>query len=318
MDDGAATQPITASPRRWGRVGFAFALFVLITSAVVWVQRIAIAEFIVQRMADSAGIGPVELTIERLGLSRATIANLSIGSAGGQKIDRLEAGYSLSGLYQGYVDSLLLSEAHFQARLGPDGPVFAGIPERRAPENDAPFTNPVHNLRFEAVRIRLDSPDGDIVLMADGRIESPDGLTSDIAAAIALESNWGSLNGLLTATRLASGEHFGRAEIQAGEGSFETIRATGVRGAIQFLALGNRKLELDANIKAATLSAFGDDFGETHVNFGARSAKEAGYAIEATISSATGKVDVAVSRTRFPWTQNWLNRSVQGGPEHDR
>ena len=29
-------------------------------------------------------------------------------------------------------------------------------------------------------------------------------------------------------------------------------------------------------------------------------------------------VDGDVSRTRFPWTQNWLNRSVQGGPEHDR
>ena len=28
--------------------------------------------------------------------------------------------------------------------------------------------------------------------------------------------------------------------------------------------------------------------------------------------------ECAVSRTRFPWTQNWLNRSVQGGPEHDR
>ena len=27
---------------------------------------------------------------------------------------------------------------------------------------------------------------------------------------------------------------------------------------------------------------------------------------------------VMMSRTRFPWTQNWLNRSVQGGPEHDR
>ena len=27
---------------------------------------------------------------------------------------------------------------------------------------------------------------------------------------------------------------------------------------------------------------------------------------------------VVLSRTRFPWTQNWLNRSVQGGPEHDR
>ena len=28
--------------------------------------------------------------------------------------------------------------------------------------------------------------------------------------------------------------------------------------------------------------------------------------------------DIPMSRTRFPWTQNWLNRSVQGGPEHDR
>ena len=29
-------------------------------------------------------------------------------------------------------------------------------------------------------------------------------------------------------------------------------------------------------------------------------------------------VALLLSRTRFPWTQNWLNRSVQGGPEHDR
>ena len=31
-----------------------------------------------------------------------------------------------------------------------------------------------------------------------------------------------------------------------------------------------------------------------------------------------GFLEVLVSRTRFPWTQNWRNRSVQGGPEHDR
>ena len=31
-----------------------------------------------------------------------------------------------------------------------------------------------------------------------------------------------------------------------------------------------------------------------------------------------GRKTILVSRTRFPWTQNWLNRSVQGGPEHDR
>ena len=34
-------------------------------------------------------------------------------------------------------------------------------------------------------------------------------------------------------------------------------------------------------------------------------------------AARTGRIG-DVSRTRFPWTQNWLNRSVQGGPEHDR
>ena len=30
------------------------------------------------------------------------------------------------------------------------------------------------------------------------------------------------------------------------------------------------------------------------------------------------RIERRLSRTLFPWTQNWLNRSVQGGPEHDR
>ena len=40
------------------------------------------------------------------------------------------------------------------------------------------------------------------------------------------------------------------------------------------------------------------------------------YALGGTASFALHLV--MMSRTRFPWTQNWLNRSVQGGPEHDR
>ena len=36
------------------------------------------------------------------------------------------------------------------------------------------------------------------------------------------------------------------------------------------------------------------------------------------VSQVLNFLQNAVSRTRFPWTQNWLNRSVQGGPEHDR
>ena len=33
-----------------------------------------------------------------------------------------------------------------------------------------------------------------------------------------------------------------------------------------------------------------------------------------TVSFDVDDVEKTLSRTRFPWTQNWLNRSVQGGP----
>ena len=45
-------------------------------------------------------------------------------------------------------------------------------------------------------------------------------------------------------------------------------------------------------------------------------AEEALFAKYAELENALA--ERRVSRTRFPRTQNWLNRSVQGGPEHDR
>ena len=38
----------------------------------------------------------------------------------------------------------------------------------------------------------------------------------------------------------------------------------------------------------------------------------------AKVINSVRRIKLSLSRTRFPWTQNWLNRSVQGGPEHDR
>ena len=46
--------------------------------------------------------------------------------------------------------------------------------------------------------------------------------------------------------------------------------------------------------------------------------KDRYVAVTVNIARQLGYRRVVVSRTRFPWTQNWLNRSVQGGPEHDR
>ncbi len=44
----------------------------------------------------------------------------------------------------------------------------------------------------------------------------------------------------------------------------------------------------------------------------------AGKLTLADINEEGANLVALLSRTRFPWTLNWLNRSVQGGPEHDR
>ncbi len=48
-----------------------------------------------------------------------------------------------------------------------------------------------------------------------------------------------------------------------------------------------------------------------------------GIGVRITQADGSGRIKggyayCRLSRTRFPWTQNWLNRSVQGGPEHGR
>ncbi len=293
MDDEAATQPPSTHPRRWVRVGLAFLLFALAATAIVWTQRNTIAELVIQRAALAAGFGPVTLTVTDLGLKSATVADITIGGAAGQRIGQLQAGYTLSGLYRGTIESLSVRGARLRGRIGPDGPVFAGIPSGKSKDTDAPFTVPVRDLRFTTSQVEIATPNGDVVVTASGNIAIPDGETSDLESDFAIESVWGAVKGKLTATRLASSEIFGQAALHDGTGSFETIHATGVHGAIQFLVLGNRKLELDANLYAATLAALGEKLGAARASIGVREAAETNYAIEATISGAAGKFDVA-------------------------
>ena len=66
------------------------------------------------------------------------------------------------------------------------------------------------------------------------------------------------------------------------------------------------------NIEDA-LKATGIMEGDATLNKNAKSAALSAFEGAKQRSSA-----ISLSRTRFPWTQNWLNRSVQGGPEHDR
>ena len=65
---------------------------------------------------------------------------------------------------------------------------------------------------------------------------------------------------------------------------------------------------------------YADGMVEHDMHVGVLLAKldELGIAENTIVHYSTDNGVHMMSRTRFPWTQNWLNRSVQGGPEHDR
>ena len=76
-----------------------------------------------------------------------------------------------------------------------------------------------------------------------------------------------------------------------------------------------RRLLLD------TYRTFGCEDGQPTFRYSLLDGVRDGFLINPIVVDARSDVTtqlLSVSRTRFPWTQNWLNRSVQGGPEHDR
>ena len=78
-----------------------------------------------------------------------------------------------------------------------------------------------------------------------------------------------------------------------------------------------RPLVIARHMRIPTYVIFDADADKPDKN-GSRAKHEKDNSALLAILGKAGDDPLPVSRTRFPWTQNWLNRSVQGGPEHDR
>ncbi len=300
MDDEAATQQPAARPHRWIRAILAFGILLLVGAAVIWGQRLAIAEFALSKFAANAGVDPVDFMVTRLDFDGASIADITIGGEGGQRIASIDTAYTLGGLWRGTIDRATVSDAHLRGTVGPDGPVFAGIPLPTATDSEKQITIPVRVLKFETVRLYLKTPQGDIALTASGSLATPDGRTSDFSGKFTLESEIGNFEGNLSATRLPSGETFGLAKLLDGQVSAGSLRATGIRGAVQFLSLAERAFDVDANIEIVELRAMGETFSDTHLSIGARplAGSNKAIALEVTLTGEPGTIDVAGNLTR--------------------
>ncbi len=149
------------------------------------------------------------------------------------------------------------------------------------------------------------------------------------SAEVTVPTDWA-----LKPTGVASGGKFrllfvtsnrrnGRSTNIAHYNSFVQARAANGHAAIQNYGKGFRVLGSTqaVNARANTCSRSSDTDAAVYWLNGTKVADNYGDMYDGSWDSNADRIESGnsnMSRTRFPWTQNWLNRSVQGGPEHDR
>lgn len=299
MEDEADTQPPAARARYWVRAGLLLLLLLVAAGTVAWTQRLSLAEFIAQHAASAFGVGDVELTVAKLELDGASVTDISVGGDKGQRIARIDATYRLGQLWHGTIDSLSVRGLLLRGSVGADGVVFPGLPKPEPAETSAPQGLPIRFLRLDDSRIELETPQGAVMLSANGTIETPDGNTSDVSIAFSLRSAFGSLQGTTTATRLESGDFYGHVVLREGKAAGASVMASGIDGEIQFVSLADGALDVDANLTAAAFSVSGESLGETQFSVGGRTPAANNYALEANLHNDAGRADVTgrIART---------------------
>ncbi|MDD9907673.1 MAG: YdbH domain-containing protein [Rhodospirillaceae bacterium] len=264
-----------------------------VAGVISWSQRLAIAEFAIERAAGAAGLADLSLRVDRLDLDRATVTDVTIGGDGGQRIARLEARYSLGGLWRGTVSQLAITGLSLRGSIGDGGLVLPGLPAQKASKSGDTSKIPVQIIQFEEARITLETPKGTITVSTDGTVDTPDGASSDIEAAFAVESAFGRLKGRTTASRLGSGEVFGQIVLHDGNVAAQPVAASGLHGTVQVISLSGEAVDVDANLDARQLNVAEERLGATRLAVGARVTDSSNAAWEVNLQNRHGSIDLA-------------------------
>jgi len=249
MDDAPTKRP-RFTP---GRLTLLALLGIVLTIIGAWSFRLSIAEALTVTVLQRAGLGPAVLNFERLNLSGAVVSGVEIGP---QQADRVEIDFTLSDLPDGVIARVQAKGVRLRGTAGPDGFTLDGLP---AQGGGGDF--PIRILVVEALRLDVETPAGVLMVTGAATIETPDGKTSDLNADLALEADiagyHGAVRGEIEATRFGGGETFGRMALRGGAATGGGLHATGLQGAVQFIALTGGVPEIDATFDIATLAAAG-------------------------------------------------------------
>lgn len=268
------------------------AALVLTVLAIAWTQRLWIAEQGATIAMTAAGIDPVAVTVTRLDLEGATVTPILIGD-GVQRIERLEISYTIGGLWNGRVDRVALRGIRIRANLGAEGLSVPGISLPAGSDGAPSASLPFRTVTLDDVRVQLDTAQGPVTLTTNGRAETPDNETVEVAGQFKVDSHHVNATGDIAATILGTGEIVGRVALRDGNGATQTVRLTGLRGGLQFIAMPDGAIDLDVNLTGAEAAIAGNVLSDLRASLGIRraAADNGPVSVETLLESPLGRAE---------------------------
>lgn len=287
--------PPSSPPGRWGR---RVLTGVLVAAALLggaggglWLWRLPLAGWVATRAAAAAGLGPAQLTIERLDFSGLRVRDLRLGDAGPLVVGQVDATYTLEMLRRRAIDTLTLDGVQAVGEVTAEGlrigdlsvPLGGGgggglpvLPLRVLALTRAEIVaDTVWGPVTAAGGLRIERGAGAIALAIDGTVAARGGVAR-IQADGSVRDAAGGLAGALDLTvaggvRDIAGEVRGRVEVtRAGDGTvsasltiadgsarFADGRIDGVAGTVGYARAPRAKPTASAAITYSGVDAFG-------------------------------------------------------------
>lgn len=281
---------------RWVVAGLLVGVVVLAAAgAGLWLFRAPAATWLIARAAESAGLGPARLTIDRLDLSGLVIRDLRLGDGDLVTVAEMTASYTLEQLRRRSIDTLKLRGVRLQAVVDSQAIRIGGfvrpLGQGRGQRRGLPAL-PLHSLELERLEAVVETPlgpvaaagtggvqarpDGGIGLTWDGRIDGGGGaaavratgdvrggagraIAGDVALSIAggRGAFTGALTGQVTGSRSADGAVSLQATVGDGELQYSDGRVDGISGTAAYVMAADGTRIVRTALSFQGVDAFG-------------------------------------------------------------
>jgi len=213
---------------------------VLLTGIAVWIFRLPLAERAIVYLLHEQGITPAGLTVKSLSTRGITLTDIALGPEAVQKVDSVEAVFSIDGLRQGEVASVRVQDARIQGHHNGETLTLPGLDALfEGEKSGGPPPVRIASLTVDSAQIAVTTPYGDVLthLQASATTEA-DGLI-DLAGKFTINAvetgTTANASGRITGSLFPTGEVTARIEID--DGAIQTLQAAAERltGTIQLI-----------------------------------------------------------------------------------